>query len=412
MKLIVFEDAHYPNLLPLVYTRPVFKLRCGFSALLYKIEAILGKTADATVVRDAIRDAFHLRGERPVVGVNADLSDDDQLWINGRALVTRPFEIPAGCCVWRGNALLAARVDSRTGQTLAGAVLEGTDALRAVLKESSTGTIADDAARLIDYLWHLVHATAAEIDREFANITPRRAGDVSTGAHLLNERVIHIGEGARVMPGVVLDAENGPIYVGDHVTIRPNAVVTGPCYIGDHCTIQTGANIREGTSLGMWSKIGGEVEASIVHGYSNKQHDGFLGHSYVGEWVNLGADTVTSDLKNTYGNVKVPVNGREVDSGEMFVGATIGDHTKTGINVALPTGCVIGFASNVFVSRYPPKFVPSFSWLTDEGLARYEPERALDVARKVVARRGRELNEAESALFLSVAEMSPGFEQR
>jgi UDP-N-acetylglucosamine diphosphorylase/glucosamine-1-phosphate N-acetyltransferase len=285
---------------------------------------------------------------------------------------------------------------------LADAVMDGPDAIRAALSDSSAGEIPVDDARLIDYPWQLVHATPAEISRQFANATPRRAGDVSSGAHLLNADAIHIGNGSRVMPGVVLDAEGGPIYIGDNVTIRPNAVVSGPCYIGDRCTIQVGANIREGTSLGMGSKIGGEVEGTIVHGYSNKQHDGFLGHSYVGEWVNLGADTVTSDLKNTYGTVRVAINGREIDSGEMFVGAIIGDHTKTGINVALPTGCVIGFAANVMVSDYSPKFVPSFSWLTDRGAMQNDPQQALAVARKVVARRNRELSDAESALFLSI----------
>src|SRR5205823_6263058 len=139
---------------------------------------------------------------------------------------------------------------------------------------------------------------------------------------------------------------------------------------------------------------------------SNKQHDGFIGHSYVGEWVNLGADTVGSDLKNTYGNVSVPINGKPVDSGQMFVGAFIGDHTKTAIGTKLPTGCVIGYACNVAASGFSPKFVSSFSWLTEEGRTAHDPQKALAVARTVVARRNRKYSKHEEALFLSIVEES------
>ncbi|HPF40034.1 MAG TPA: putative sugar nucleotidyl transferase [Phycisphaerae bacterium] len=406
MKLIVFEDAHYQSLLPLVYTRPVFKLRCGFDALLHKMEAAFGQQAAGVVVRPALRNAFHKRNERAVIGVDTATDDDDQLWINGRALVTAAFEIPRNSAVWRGEALLAARVDARTSSLLADAVSADAGAIRQALGVCRPADIDPAGARLIEYPWQLVNATPREIVRAFADVEPGSRGIIYPGAHLVNEGAIYIGAGSRLMPCAVLDADDGPIYIGDNVTIRPNVTITGPCFIGENCTIQAGANIREGTSIGMWSKIGGEVEGTIIHGYSNKQHDGFLGHSYVGEWVNLGADTVTSDLKNTYGSIRVPINGKLIDSGEMFVGAIIGDHTKTGINVALPTGCVIGFASNIFMSRYPPKFIPSFSWLTDDGAERNDPERALAVAHKVVARRKRELGEAEVALFLSVANLS------
>ena len=195
------------------------------------------------------------------------------------------------------------------------------------------------------------------------------------------------------------------------MTIGPHVTITGPCYIGDRCLIQPGAIIA-GSSIGPVCKIGGEVEASVFQGYSNKQHDGFLGHSYIGQWVNIGADTITSDLKNTYGSVRVPINGRLVDSAEMFVGSIIGDHTKTGINVGLPTGCVIGFASNVFVSRYVPQFVPSFSWLVDDGLQTNDPKRALAVARKVMARRQQQLTKVEEGLFLSIVEEARRCEAR
>ncbi len=194
-----------------------------------------------------------------------------------------------------------------------------------------------------------------------------------------------------------------PIVIGENTTICPNVTVTGPVFIGDGCIIQPGASIRGATSIGPVCKVGGEVEGSILHAYANKQHDGFLGHSYVGEWVNLGADTVNSDLKNTYGSVRVAVNGREVDTRQTFVGAFIGDHAKTGIGTRLPTGCVVGYASNLFVSQYAPKFTPSFTWLTDAGPQRQDIDKAAAVAKTVMGRRKRELTACEEALFRAVA---------
>lgn len=409
MQIIVFEDEGFANLLPLVYSRAVFNLRVGFDNLLAKIEAAFGPVAGVRV-RPSIEPALRERFPRlfanastgPAVahagGVSSSSSGSgDQLWINGRLLVRSRFDLPPGSVALRGETILAARFDGRGGLDAISAAVTGASAttLRRVdLPESS--------ARLIDYPWQAVLENPAEIERQFQSVAPIVLGRVYPGAHLLNEDAIHLGDGSVVKPCSVLDAENGPICIGEKVTISPNVTITGPCFIGDGSTIQSGANIRPGSSIGPVCKVGGEVEGSTIHAYSNKQHDGFLGHSYVGEWVNLGADTVTSDLKNTYGSVTVHVNGRAVDSGEMFVGAIIGDHSKTGIRVALPTGCIIGYACNVFVSAYAPKFVPSFSWLTDEGHAEHDVERALKVALKVVARRKREYSATEQALFRSI----------
>src|SRR5690606_39694563 len=157
-------------------------------------------------------------------------------------------------------------------------------------------------------------------------------------------------------------------------------------------------------SIGPVCRVGGEIESTIFQGYSNKQHDGFVGHSFIGEWVNLGAATVTSDLKNTYGTIRVSVNGQPVETGQHFLGATIADHAKTGIGTILPTGGVIGVAANVFTQNPVPKFVPSFAWLTDAGLTQYRLEKAVRIARVVMGRRDRELGPAERRLLEHVAE--------
>ena len=407
MQLIVFEDAGYANLLPLAYARPTFDLRCGLDDLLSKIEEVVGPRAEAVFVRESLAA---VTAERQSRRVNQPLTADDQLWINGRLLLRAKPDLPENSAVWQGDALAAARLPRAVACKLNAAMMLEPAKLRETLASAQQAELPEETGRLIDYPWQLVHENEAEIERQFGGIRIESDGRIDPGAILLNESRIHIGEGSRIRPTAVLDAEAGPIVIGENVTVGPHAVIAGPCFIGDHCTIKPGGHIS-GSAIGPFCKVGGEIEASIFQGYSNKQHDGFLGHSYIGEWVNLGADTVTSDLKNTYGRVRVPINGQLIDSGEMFVGAFIGDHSKTGINVALPTGCAIGFAANIFLSRYPPRFVPSFSWLTDEGEQRNDPQRALEVAKMVVARRDREFSSAEQALFLEIAEAARRIEK-
>ncbi|HKQ47380.1 MAG TPA: putative sugar nucleotidyl transferase [Phycisphaerae bacterium] len=401
MQLLIFEDDGYRNLLPLVYSRATFNLRCGFDNLLAKIEAAVGLTADALFVRKGLARVI---AERQTRRVNQPSTSDDQLWVNGRLLLRKGLDLTRDCVIWRGDAVAAARLSRTLACKLTPEVLLDRSRLRELLTQCQAVELSEETGMLIDYPWQIVHENAAEIIRQSRDRQFTLAGTVSPGAHLISNNPIHIGSGSVVKPGAVLDAEHGPIYVGEKVTIQPTAVIQGPCYIGDGCTIQPGASIRAGCSIGMVCKVGGEVESTIFHGYSNKQHDGFIGHSYVGEWVNLGADTVGSDLKNTYGPVRVPINGVPIDSGQAFVGAFIGDHTKTAIRTALPTGCVIGYACNLAVGGYVPQFVPSFTWLTDKGAAANDPAKALDVARKVVARRNRTYSPAEEAFFLSIPE--------
>ena len=264
--------------------------------------------------------------------------------------------------------------------------------------------------KLINYPWDLINNNGQEIVSDFATVAAneevRIRGTVYEGAHLLNREKIVIGEGSKVKPGVVLDAENGPIFIGNNVTVFPNAVIEGPAFVGDRSLIKMGAKIYENTSIGEVCKVGGEVEASIIHSYSNKQHDGFLGHAYLGQWVNLGADTNNSDLKNNYGNVKLVLDGEEVDSGSMFMGLIMGDHSKSSINTMFNTGTVVGVSSNIFGSGFPSKSVPSFAWGGAEGMETYNLERALGVARRVMGRRKIELSSSEESVLRSVFELT------
>jgi UDP-N-acetylglucosamine diphosphorylase/glucosamine-1-phosphate N-acetyltransferase len=210
----------------------------------------------------------------------------------------------------------------------------------------------------------------------------------------------------RVSPGVVIDATKGPVSIADEVVIMPNASLEGPLHIGRGSRIKMGAKVYGGTTIGPFSKVGGEVAETIVHGYSNKQHEGFLGHSYLCEWTNIGAGTETSDLKNNYSPVRVAVGGEPVDSGELFVGVFMGDHSKTGIGTVFNTGTVVGVCCNVFGADYPPKYVPSFTWGGTAGFEEHDLNKAIETAARVAARRGQTFDSGAEAVLRKVFELT------
>ena len=205
---------------------------------------------------------------------------------------------------------------------------------------------------------------------------------------------------------MVLDATNGPILIDRDAVVMPHTAIEGPTYIGPGSKIKMGTKIYEGTSIGPVCKIGGEVDNSIVLGYSNKQHDGFLGHAYIGEWINLGAGTSNSDLKNNYSSVKVYLHGEEIDTGHIFIGLMMGDHSKTAINTTLNTGTVVGVSANLFGEGFPPKYVPSFAWGGAKGLTEYKLDKAIATARKVMARRDKELTTSYERMLRHIFDLT------
>ena len=207
------------------------------------------------------------------------------------------------------------------------------------------------------------------------------------GAFFIEPDRVLIASEAKVRPGAVIDAAKGPVILGAGVVVHPLSVVVGPAYLGPGTVVNPGAKLREGTSIGAWCKVGGEIEETIMLDLSNKQHDGFLGHALVGSWVNLGADTNGSDLKNNYGNVRVDLGDGAIDSGSAFVGQHLADHVKTGIDTMLTTGAVVGVAANVFGGGFAPRFVPPFTWGGSDGFVSYRLEAAIDTARTVFGRR-------------------------
>lgn len=263
-----------------------------------------------------------------------------------------------------------------------------------------------DGVKFIDYLWDAIeyNAEAIEKDFEYFSKCENHIKDYD-GVYFINKEKIFLGKDVRIAPGVVLDAAEGSIIIDNDVKIMANSVIIGPCYIGKNSIVKVGAKIYEKNSIGEWCKVGGEIENSIIQSYSNKQHEGFLGHSYISEWVNLGADTNTSDLKNTYGNISVYLKDRDINTERMFLGILCGDHTKSAINTAFTTGSVIGICANIVGEGYMPKVIQSFAWGGKEPESYTSPEKVIEIAQRAMARRNKVLTPEEEKLIVSEYEM-------
>lgn len=210
------------------------------------------------------------------------------------------------------------------------------------------------------------------------------------------------GSEARIAPGVVVDAGPGPVVLDRAVTVQPHVYLQGPLYVGPGAIIKAGARIFGETSIGAGCRVAGEIGESLLLDFGNKQHDGFIGHAALGSWVNLGAGTICSDLKNNYGPVRVDYGLGEIDSGLRFVGLMMGEHAKSAIGTLFNTATVVGYASNVFGAGFPPKYLPNFTWGAPGG-PRFDGARAAEVARVVTARRGCLFGPEQAALLCALA---------
>ncbi len=409
-QICIFEDINHTRLFPLVYFRPVYNLRCGILSLKEKIQYAHPGVPIALHCRTYLADYMRLRN--PQFSVN-ELAGKNCLFVNGRVIAGKDFakKIPLHGSIdtvyMNGDQVVAARVSGNKLRQLK-------NHLAGIFSLSDfDGLVREEVdVQIVNYPWNLIKYNGEQLRSDYAWLQSREAKKKHVSkkfvdAYLLNEKNIHFGSNVIVQPGVVIDASEGPVYIGNNVTIMSFSAIIGPAYIGDNSVVKIGAKIYHDTSIGPVCKVGGEIEASIIHGYSNKQHDGFLGHSYLGAWVNCGAGTVTSDLKNNYSQIKVYINGEAIDSGMQFVGVTIGDHSKTAINSTFNTGTVVGVSSNIFGTGFPPKYVPSFSWgAAGETFTTYNIERAIDVARRVLVRRKISLTDPEEKLFRKIFDLT------
>jgi len=360
MKLVVFEDSYYENLFPVAMTRPVFELKCGATSLLEKIERAAGARADAFYVRDYIAPSFARRIGKPVNDRSA-VWKDWALFVNGRVLAMKT-ELPLEGeeeAVWDGDVLLYARAGAERLAHYGEIAHAGQITLLGKQLPHKEGKLP-----LVGYLWDLIrnNPSAVADDFEVAGKSGVEGKMASQSCIYGPDDRVYIAPGAEIHPFVCIDTNGGPVTIESGAEVHPFTRIEGPCYIGANSII-LGAKVREGCSIGPVCRVGGEIEESIIHAYSNKYHDGFLGHAYVGEWVNLGALTTNSDLKNDYSTVSVMVKGELTDSGDTKVGAFIGDHVKTSIGTLFNTGAVVGTMAIVMAKGgVCPKYIPAFIW--------------------------------------------------
>jgi UDP-N-acetylglucosamine diphosphorylase/glucosamine-1-phosphate N-acetyltransferase len=402
--LVLYEDEGFRQFLPLLYWRSLFELRYGRDLLIDRAARTLDSPIAGLWTRDWIAKVAQQRCGAPV---NVGLAPGSIL-ANGRWLCEKSGDWPEAPCVGDiGGEVAFIHCDARLAANLTfGEMLDSKRREIALANVPRIGA----SGRMLHYPWDIVRGLADALTERFDPADAGMECDLDPRTVIESPDRVHIGRRAKVHPRAAISGDAGPVYISHDVTIGAFALVEGPCYIGPGSTVNPHAWLHGANSIGPVCKIGGEIDGCMIQGYSNKQHHGFLGHSHVGSWVNLGAGTTNSDLKNTYGAVRVPICGTEVDTGGPFFGAVIGDHVKTGINATIPTGAVLGFGANVMTSRIAPKFVPSLAWVTDNGVERGDGVRLLDVAAKVMARRNVELADEEAELFLDLGDRVKRFE--
>ncbi len=398
MQLILFEDEGVERFRPLLHLKPVYHLRCGMRSLREKFESVL-KLPITFHARRALQETF--REENPTSLLN-EIQSDDALFINGRALCDKAlaakieseyFEF--GKAYFNGGQVVAFRINPTRFFT------DGLPNLIEAKFISERLPVAQVDSTLVSFMWDLIRLHPTEFKREAKHekCFGMNFGKVHPSAVLVNEARIFIDEGAEIKAGAVLDADEGYIYISRNAKVLPNAVLMNNVFVGEGATVKIGAKIYSNVYIGKQSKVGGEVEDSIIEPFANKQHEGFLGHSYISSWCNLGADTNNSDLKNNYSTVRMNVGGKEIDTKMQFLGLIMGEHSKSGINTMFNTGTVVGMSSNIFGAGFPPKTIGSFQWGGEAGFVRYELEKALQTARAVMKRRNISLTPAYEALF-------------
>lgn len=385
MNYILFDGAVRNQLLPFTFTRPVADIRIGILTIREKWEKFLGSTT-TTVTEEYLSDKFPMVELEQNVLINASFCPSENLVL----LIKNLQENQA--IFYNDEPLAFYANEDQEIDFDAFTVTQYTD---------------DDVLR-IENTWDIFEKNHQAIKRDYDVLTQGRTSEAIPQTTIaFNHEHIFIEKGAKVMCAS-LNATDGPIYIGKDTVLMEGATIQGPFALCEHSSIKMGAKIYGGTTIGPHCKVGGEVANSVMMGYSNKGHDGYMGNSVLGHWCNLGADTNTSNLKNNYAQVRLWDYDTEkfAKTGNQFCGLMMGDHSKCGINTMFNTGTVVGVSANIFGAGYPRNFIPSYSWGGSSGMETYNTTKAFEVAAVVMARRGLEFDTQEEAILNEVFEIS------
>jgi UDP-N-acetylglucosamine diphosphorylase/glucosamine-1-phosphate N-acetyltransferase len=386
MNLILFDDPLIRvDLFPFTLTRPTGQIRVGILTIDEKWQKRLGAIP-------SFLSETYLQPKFPLT------STSDNLLVNGAIcpdanLISAVQRLDMGQSLVSDHCLIAKR-STRTDLP--------------VLREERTIEYVNPFV-IIDKPWRIFEENPNQIKADLEIITSGRKSKGITDKHtaIYGEENLFVEEGVTVRAAII-NAERGPVYLGKNSTIHEGAVVRGSFALCEGAEVNVGAKIRGDTTIGPFSKVGGEVAASVIYGYSSKAHDGYLGCSVIGEWCNIGADSNTSNLKNNYESVKLWSHAREtfLDTGLQFCGLMMGDHSKCGINSMFNTGSVVDVFSNVFGEGFLRNYIPSFSWGGIHNLSTYKFDKALETLKKVMGRRNKEMSDIDVALLSKVFELT------
>ena len=378
MNLILF-DNNRENYYPLSFTRPIADFRVGIFTIREKWEKYYKSVSVKT--EGYLSDKFPIKQTK------------DNLWVSAKVFPTKIL-------ITELESLRVGEILEKNGDVIAfrSAVYDPDKLIKI-----TTNIEVDSLENLCD----IFTDNDREIKRDFSLLIKGRVSQSLSENNTVLGKDIFIEKGAKVSCSI-LNSENGPIYIGKNAEIMEGSIIRGPFSMGKNSVLKMGTKIYGATSLGPYCKVGGEVNNSVLFGYSSKAHDGFLGNSVIGEWCNLGADSNNSNLKNNYANVKIwnYKEERFKNTDLQFCGLVMGDHSKCGINTMFNTGTIVGVSANIFGSGFPRNFIPSFNWGGAAGFSIYKLQKALEVAEKVFGRRKLSFDKVEQDILTHVYNMT------
>ena len=391
----------------MVYMRPVYDLFCGIVTLQEKLIRNFPKASITLHTRSVLESV--VRDRYPDCLVNdfpAELKEI--VFINGRTLLsseTALNKLGKNQSFTINNKVVAARL---SGDQLSTIIKKVQNGITFDLDETTIEKQKIDGV-LVEYIWDLIQVNSDQIRSDFTFATEGKVGSVIDDGTVIQGQNVFIDKTATIFPQVIVDGSNGPVFIDRNAVIQPHVYIQGPVYIGPSVLIKAGAQIYSGSSIAEGCKIGGEVNNSIISAWSNKAHNGYLGSSYVGSWVNIGAGTNNSNLKNNYGTVKLTVNGEVVDTGLQFIGLIMGDHSKCGINTTFNTGTTVGINCNLYGSTIHKKHISSFTrGSAVDDYTTYKLDKALAVNNTVMSRRQQNLSKYEKELLENIFQLTTG----
>ena len=394
MNLYVFEDQRFSDFFPISSTRAVFDIRFGQSTFLERIIKIFPEHSVSLIVRDEFKELVSELHTN--IAVNPD-NIEEGLWISSSVIWTREsVELLSDkdTAFMKDDKLVAANLSSSD----AARWISNGGPLKSELESVEFKNIE---VYQCNYLWDIIKFINQSISDDACELKPIDRLDCPH-TNLINPDKIFINN-AKVMPGALINAEKGPVIIDNNAVIYGQTYIEGPAFIGTDTVIKPLTKIV-GSVIGKKCKIGGEVESSVIQGYSNKVHDGHLGDSFLGEWVNLGAGTSNSNLKNNYSSVKISLNENLIDTKSLHIGCFIGDHVKTGIGTLINTGTIIGVASMISTYGFPPVNLPPFSWYFNRKKERMDFDKFVSTAQKSKSRRNKNFTTAEKRLYKKISD--------